>query len=175
MINAWAACPGKIKNGWNIVIAGWGDEYHIRELISKIETLKVKKNIHFIGAQYGSAKHACFKSADAFILPSYSEGLPMSILEAWSYSLPVLMTNQCNLQIGFTSNSAVKIEPKKDGILEGLRELFVLTERERHDYGHRGRKLVETSYSWPLVSGQMCEVYYWMLGYGSRPDCVIVN
>ena len=30
--------------------------------------------------------------ADAFILPSYNEGLPISVLEAMSYSLPVIST-----------------------------------------------------------------------------------
>ena len=35
------------------------------------------------------------------ILPSFSEGLPMAVLEAWAYGLPVLMTDHCNLPEGF--------------------------------------------------------------------------
>jgi len=33
----------------------------------------------------------------------------MSILEAWSYQVPTIMTEECNLPEGFESNSAIKI------------------------------------------------------------------
>lgn len=38
-------------------------------------------------------KERLLNMADAYILPSYNEGLPISILEAMSYSLPIISTN----------------------------------------------------------------------------------
>ena len=38
------------------------------------------------------AKYDIFKSSDIFILPSYSEGCPMSVLEAMAFNLPVIVT-----------------------------------------------------------------------------------
>lgn len=40
----------------------------------------------------GEKKSQLFNTADAFILPSYHEGVPISILEAESYALPVIST-----------------------------------------------------------------------------------
>ena len=63
----------------------------------------------FTGPAFGQAKDALLRRADAFILPSFSEGLPMSVLEAWAYGLPVLMTEQCNIPEDFAAGAALRI------------------------------------------------------------------
>ena len=66
-------------------------------------------SVLFLGPAFGETKDALLRSASAFILPSFSEGLPMSILEAWAYRLPVLMTDHCNLPEGFDADAAIRI------------------------------------------------------------------
>ena len=168
-------CSARERKEWNLVIAGWGEDLQIKELRDRIKLSNLHESIHFIGPQYGDKKTSCFDSADAFILPSFSEGSPMAVLEAWSYQLPVLMTEHCNLHEGFSSNSAIKIDPRVDSIRAGLMKLFSLTDKERSEYGINGKRLVESSYSWPKLAKQMSEVYEWMLGKGKRPNCVIEN
>lgn len=41
----------------------------------------------------GDKKIQIINEVDAFILPSYNEGLPISILEAMSYNLPIISTS----------------------------------------------------------------------------------
>lgn len=48
--------------------------------------------IHFHGWVSGNEKIKLLNLADAYILPSYTEGVPISILEAASYGLPILST-----------------------------------------------------------------------------------
>lgn len=48
--------------------------------------------VSYEGWVSGDKKIALLNRADAYILPSYTEGLPLSILEAMSYKLPILST-----------------------------------------------------------------------------------
>ena len=63
------------------------------------------------GPQFDTAKRASYRNSEAFVLPSFSEGLPMAVLEAWSHGKPVLMSSGCNLPQGFSANAALRIEP----------------------------------------------------------------
>ena len=64
-----------------------------REIDSKIEEYNLNGNIINKGWVSGEVKENCFKEADVLVLPSYKEGMPMVILEAFSYGLPVIATN----------------------------------------------------------------------------------
>jgi len=50
------------------------------------------KDISFPGRVEGKTKYAAFRMADAYLFPSYREGLPISVLEAMAYGLPVVTT-----------------------------------------------------------------------------------
>lgn len=50
------------------------------------------KNVHFLGWVDDAGRRAALSRAAVFCLPSWSEGLPMSILEAMSAGLPVVST-----------------------------------------------------------------------------------
>jgi glycosyltransferase involved in cell wall biosynthesis len=47
-------------------------------------------DVFFLGHVEGKLKFASFRSADAYLFPSYTEGLPISVLEAMAYGLPVV-------------------------------------------------------------------------------------
>jgi len=53
------------------------------------EDCGIQDSVVFLGPQFGENKSACYRNCDAFILPSFSEGLPMVVLEAWAYGKPV--------------------------------------------------------------------------------------
>jgi len=48
-----------------------------------VNQLGMVSRVHFLGPLFGTDKAAAYAVANAFILPSVSEGLPMVILEAW--------------------------------------------------------------------------------------------
>ena len=209
-VRAWAEVTRGKETGWRFVIAGWDQGGHEAELKrmcgefglrfsedrgqgAEIRGQRAEVSIVFAGPAFGEKKETLLRSADAFILPSLSEGLPMSVLEAWACGLPVLMTDECNLPEGFAAGAAIRIggtahaDQKTKGprdkqiaadgkvsVAEGMRLMMAMTEEERRAMGVRGRVLVEERFTWPKVGAQMVEVYEWILGRAPQPACVRV-
>jgi poly(glycerol-phosphate) alpha-glucosyltransferase len=145
---------------------------HLAPLGTSGPARSASPTVLFLGSAFGEAKDALLRRADAFILPSFSEGLPMSVLEAWSYRLPVLMTDHCNLPEGFAADAAIRIGTDVESITEGMRLLLRSQTSDLRSLGQNGRSLVERQFTWPQVAEQMKEVYEWVLGGGSKPGCV---
>ena len=187
---------------WLLAIAGWGQDGHEAELkrlatglgirwaevrqpsagtagkISRVDRSWVPDSqqgvsLLFAGPQFGEAKSECYRNCDAFILPSFSEGLPMAILEAWAQAKPVLMSPECNLPEGFAVEAAIRIEPNPESIAKGIQDLFAAPCAALLALGENGRRLVSKRFAWPLIAGDMKAVYDWVLGGGTKPECVI--
>jgi poly(glycerol-phosphate) alpha-glucosyltransferase len=146
-----------------------------RDVKSPPSAFSLQPSVLFHGPAFGRDKEDLLRSADAFILPSFSEGLPMSVLEAWSYRLPVVMTPECNLPEGFAADAAIRIETSVESIAEGLGTLFSMNDADLMTMGAKGRGLVEERFTWKSVASQMREVYDWMLGGGVAPSSVIME
>ncbi len=157
---------------WSIRVAGWNQVGHEEYLRKKVEELHLAHSITFIGPVLGNSKRDELIKADAFILPSYSEGLPMSILEAWSYKLPVVMTKFCNLPEGFESNAALKIDLNPEDIARNLKKLFEMNETERIAMGENGYRLVKSQFTWHTIAEKTENMYRWLLGKDSKPEFV---
>lgn len=174
LIDAWAAAADALSS-WRLAIIGWDDGDHVSALRDQIRQHGLGDRIAILGPAYDDEKDAAFRHADGFILPSFSEGLPMAVLEAWSYALPVLMTPHCNLPAGFEHDAAHNIKPTPDDIADGLRKLARASAAERTKMGQNGRALVESQYTWSQIARSMRKVYRWVLGTDPRPDCVYVD
>ena len=153
---------------WVLAIAGWDQAGYEGEL----KDIATDASVVFLGPRFGAGKSECYRSCDAFILPSLSEGLPMTVLEAWSYAKPVLMTPECNLPEGFEANAALRIGTTADEIAVGLKQLIEMSDDDRAAMGTRGRTLVATRFSWPRIGQQMHAVYDWMFGGGQTPETI---
>ena len=70
-------------------IGGNGKTYKLFELIKDYSLGEV---IRYEGFVSGANKETLLSVCDALILPSYAEGLPVSILEAMAYGKPILST-----------------------------------------------------------------------------------
>ncbi len=175
LIEGWARLKAQnttLADGWALVIAGWSQGGHEDELKKVVSERGLGQDVLFLGPAFDDAKRACLQNADAFILPSFSEGLPMSVLEAWSYRLPVVMTGQCNLPEGFAAAAAIEIRPDADAIAAGLERLLSMPDAERRQMGANGRDLVVSKFAWPRIAAQMIDVYKWVVGEGPKPACV---
>jgi len=173
LLEGWRR-SGAGRRDWRLMVAGWDDGGHQAALAHAITEKQLSGEVRLLGPQFGDAKAACLAHAHAFILPSHSEGLPVAVLEAWAHRLPAILTPACNLPSGFAQDAAIRIATEPDAIAEGLETLFAMSDAARAEMGQRGRKLVETSFSWPAITEQMIATYRWMLQGGAPPACVVV-
>lgn len=88
MIKAFAKIAFQYPN-WEIVFAGNGE---IENGTTLAKELGIDSQTQFLGWISGKDKDKIFKEASIFCLPSYAEGFPMAVLDAWAYGLPVITT-----------------------------------------------------------------------------------
>ncbi len=74
------------------IILHIGGNGKTKQLCDMIERYDIADIVKFEGWVSGNKKAELLSACDAFILPSYTEGLPISILEAMVYGKPVLST-----------------------------------------------------------------------------------
>jgi glycosyltransferase involved in cell wall biosynthesis len=189
LLEGWKAATERRAREWVLMIAGWdqdGHEAELKELARELgldrgepacldggSAMGLGSSVIFAGPQFGRARAACYGNCDAVILPSFSEGVPMVVLEAWANAKPVLMTPACNLPEGFAAGAALRIEPSVESITQGLAELFRMPGPVLGDMGQRGRELVARRFGWPAIATEMKCVYEWILGGGAKPGCVV--
>jgi glycosyltransferase involved in cell wall biosynthesis len=171
LLQAWRQVARDFKD-WSLLIAGAGQPAYELELRTLVKNYALEKNVVFVGAVYGEDKRQVLAAADAFVLPSFSEGFSVAILEAAAAGLPVLLTPECNFPELVKSGAAVEISSLPSAIEAGLRKIMELSGGQRKDMGRRGLELVKQSYTWPSIAGRMVEVYRWLLGSGTKPECV---
>ena len=153
---------------WVLAIAGWDQGGYESEL----KRTAAGASVVFLGPQFGAEKSERYRTCDAFILPSLSEGLPMTVLEAWSYAKPVLMTPECNLPEGFSAEAALRIGSSAEEIAAGLNRLFEMSDDDRAAMGTRGRTLVAIRFSWRRIGEQVRTICEWVLGSGATPETI---
>jgi glycosyltransferase involved in cell wall biosynthesis len=176
LIKAWETVHNEQKNNdWVLAIAGWDQGGYEDELKKMVKDAQLGNEIFFLGSQFNLQKELCFAHADAFILPSFSEGLPMAVLEAWAYNLPVLMTRQCNLPKGFESGAALQIDTSTRSIADGLLNLFSASQAQLNAIGNAGNNLVRERFNWERVSSEIFKVYEWIVNKGTPPETIIFD
>lgn len=172
LIDAW---PKHELNDWHLVIAGWDQGGYSQVLANKIQQQCLTDRIHLIGPLFGIDKETAFRRANAFVLPSLSEGVPMAVLEAWSYGLPVLKTDACNLHEGFSAMAAARLSLDPVDMVKDLSRFLTSQPAELHQMGRNGRALVERQFSWTAAAEKFLAVYEWLVNGAERPASVQVS
>lgn len=159
LLSAWAKLPAALRQGWHLQIAGWDEIGILDDLRQQAAALDIADGVSFPGGLHGAAKDATLRKASAFILPSYSEGLPMAVLEGWAYCLPVLMTDACNLPEGFAAGAALRITTDPAQMAEVLTQVLD-NAPALAAAGAAGRQLVETQFTWDAIAARMLAHYH---------------
>lgn len=164
-----AAGDKRLRDEWRLKVCGSGERQYVDSLARMSSELGIADMVDFAGPVDGDEKRSVLGSASAFVLTSYSEGLPMSVLEAWAYGLPSLLSNECNLSRPAREGAAMLTSTSLADVTSALRELLALGERDRVQMGSRAREYVQRVHRWDRICSRMMDVYRWALGGGPRP------
>lgn len=117
-------------------IGGIGEIDNLLKIIQK----KKLENVVYEGWVEQDSKIKLLINADAFILPSYIEGLPLSILEAMSYMKPVIASNVGGIPeiLQDTYNGYLTIPGDKESLEKIIIKMAELSPLERLAMGKRG-------------------------------------
>jgi len=105
-----------------------------------------------------------YKGSNLFVLPSISEGQPLTLLEAWAAKLPVVATNVGdNAKMVKNGVNGYLVEPKDIKGLAGAIIKVFRNYKKAQKMGERGYKLVKNKYSWEQTADKTWKVYQALL------------
>ena len=146
------------RNDVVLVIAGPDDGGYRRQVESMVKAACIGDRTIFTGLLLGEEKVALLLSAEVFVLPSYSEGLPIAVLEAMAAGLPVLISRFCNLPEVEETGSGSVIDADAGQLAEALAKMLGDPDRQ-NAMGEAGRQLVGERFSWPRIANQFSQLY----------------
>jgi glycosyltransferase involved in cell wall biosynthesis len=95
------------------------------------------------------------------------------IAEALACGVPVITTKGTPWNELLAHRCGWWVDAGAEPLATAMREAIALTDEQRREMGKRGRCLVEERYSWPKIAVEMKLVYEWVLGGGTKPECVV--
>ena len=169
LVDAWKRLERRRGDGWLLVVAGPNQLGFEDEMKQKVAALEMQDNVLFPGPLYGEAKREALSAASLFVLPSFTEGFAISLLEAMACRLPLVITRQCNFDEVEAEGAGWVGEPNVESMTDLLDLALSQSEDRRVAVGQRGYDLVQRKYTWPHIAQEMLLVYQWLLGASSAP------
>jgi glycosyltransferase involved in cell wall biosynthesis len=118
---------------------------------SKIKEWSLMQNISIL--KPSSEIENILEQAHCFVLPSYREGMPRSILEACAMQLPIICTDVpgCREIVTDELNGFLCAPKDSYALILAMRKMLGLSKKQRSNMGSNGREIVEKSYSETVV------------------------
>jgi glycosyltransferase involved in cell wall biosynthesis len=140
---------------YKILVAGKGKE---AKFIKKVKD-KSLENIEFLGWTSGQEKLNLLQSSDVFLLPSYGEGMPIAILEAMSFGMPIVATKVGGIpELVIDGWNGFLLEPGDiTGFVDKLKYL-ILDPVLRKEFGYRSRAMAKR-FNGEKITGEWDKLY----------------
>lgn len=139
------------------LFVGGGD--YLNNAMQQSKLLEIEEYVCFTGAISDLELLYAYKSSDIFVLPSVSEGLPTTILEAFSFALPVISTDIPGVRDHF-KDYALLVPPYNSGDLAMAIKKLLGNSDLANTLGQNGKNLVESQFTWDNVATQIENMYY---------------
>lgn len=121
-----------------------GGNQEEEKLMACIHDYGLQDMVTFEGFVSGEKKIECLNWADAYILPSFNEGLPIGILEAMAYGHPIISTSVGGIpEVVKDGVNGIIVEPGNVEQIATAISTFVEHKHLIREYGNRSLELVK--------------------------------
>jgi len=152
-----------LKNSVRLVIIGPANDLKYREIIMKLiekENRRGKNQVKYLGVLPLKEAITFYQRATVFILPSYWEAFPVTILEALSCETPVIATPVGGIsEIIENYETGILVPPGNPIQLAEAIDYLLENEDVRLKMACEGRKLVKEQYSLENACERLCSIY----------------
>lgn len=135
----------------HLTLIGGDERGHEGRLRALVRQHGLDERVTFTGLLQGTDKLAALQDADAFVLPSRSEGTSLATLEAMSIGLPVIVTDRVGLSHEVSRQDCGLVIPYAEAALATA--LAALAGRsDLREMGARGRRFARENFSWDNIA-----------------------
>ncbi len=156
LVEAWAQVR---PQGWRMRIVGPDEAGHRSEIEDLVAKASLTETWTFEGAFDDEAKWECFRDADLFILPTYSENFGIAVAEALASGVPVITTTGTPWQGLTDTKSGWWVEPTAIALADALQDACTRESSDLREMGSRGREWMLREFTWKSVASRMTRAY----------------
>ena len=168
LVQAWAQAE---HGDWQLVIAGPDEGGYLSTVLSLVRRLHLQDSVRYVGEVSGDDKRALYRSADIFVLPTFTENFGLVVAEALSFGVPVITTRGAPWSELERFGCGWWIDIGVEPLSAALKVAMATPVDDRRAMGARGRDYVRR-FAWDNVARQMTDVYRWVLGHAPNPEHV---
>ena len=156
LIKAFSKISNKYPE-WRLKFAGNGDIEKGKEIARE---LGVEQRVDFLGWISGKEKDIIFRQAAIYCLPSYSEGFPMGVLDAWAYGLPVVTTPVGGIpDVGIDGENLMIFTPGDIETLSNKIEILISDKRMYEKISKASVSFAKNEFSIDTITMNLSKIY----------------
>jgi glycosyltransferase involved in cell wall biosynthesis len=161
LIQAWKASSLMYDPKWQLSIGG-PDDGLLATVLTEIG--KTGGNILYIGPQFGQMKIETYQRSTFFILPSLSEGFPLSVLDAAQAGLVPLISRESNFPELIDNGLAIETGTSVESIKAALNLIANWKDEEIEACSKKTSSYIVQHYSETVVADLLAQLYRDLLG-----------
>lgn len=143
----------------DVLLTVVGDGPDRQTLEQMAARLGLTDNVNFVGYQSQARVRQYMQETDVFVLPSFAEGVPVSLMEALAAGVPVVTTQIAGIgELVENGISGYLVPPGNAALLADRIAILLANPALRSQFGAAGRTKIEQEFDIHHEAGWLCQI-----------------
>jgi colanic acid/amylovoran biosynthesis glycosyltransferase len=143
----------------NVLLTVVGDGPDRAQLEQMTAQLGLTENVNFVGYQSQAKVRQYMQETDVFVLPSFAEGVPVSLMEALAAGVPVVTTQIAGVsELVEDGISGYLVPPGNTALLAERIAALLANPQLRVQFGAAGRAKIEQEFNIHQEAAWLCQI-----------------